>query len=430
MQSTFNETKERAEQDGTEYQLGAIAVDLALVPKELRLRYAPDGVLQFNSIFDTNGCASRAPLNILEAKLNYFYNNGMHQDIKNWLNHNGYRVNDKIVLSDAFIEILSGTTPTGNSLKAPIDAIHRYGVIPGTMLPLEEGMTRDEYMNPSRIKNAHKELGKEFLRRIGIGYEQVPASSFLEFLKKDYLDAAGHGWPEPKDGVYPRTDAQIQHAFALVQDAIDALDNYIPTTKRLAKDYKFFDWGYTLSITRQTPFPDETIGIFETLKKHGLLAFFATALDNFLNAMTNSKPESVTEAPKPTVPVTVPPAPEKPKYDWSTPTAARHSVRVICDEEGLTVDLKNTLTACVQQESQFKNSAIGRNIKNGKVLSTDWGICQVNDYYHCGPGKTFPSAAYVVANPDAAVRWMARMFKAGQAKLWVSYTSGAYKKYL
>lgn len=155
------------------------------------------------------------------------------------------------------------------------------------------------------------------------------------------------------------------------------------------------------------------------------------ALRAFIAAFTQSQPDPAPlPAPTPT-PMTVPTTPPAPKYDWSNPTAARHSVRVICDEEGLTLKLKDTLTACVMQESQFNNNAIGQNRdKNGKLLSTDWGICQINDFYHCGPGKDFPSAEYVVANPDAAVRYMARMFKAGKAHLWVSFSSGAYKKYL
>jgi len=36
----------------------------------------------------------------------------------------------KVILNNAFVEILSGTTKTGNSLKAPLDTIRLYGVIP------------------------------------------------------------------------------------------------------------------------------------------------------------------------------------------------------------------------------------------------------------------------------------------------------------
>lgn len=120
-----------------------------------------------------------------------------------------------------------------------------------------------------------------------------------------------------------------------------------------------------------------------------------------------------------------------PKYDWSNPEAARHSVRVICDEEGLSVTKKNILTACIKVESNFDPKAVHYNKgKDGKVWSADWGICQVNDYWNIGPNKPFPSVEYVLDNPEACVRWMVKMFLAGKEKLWASYTNGAYKQYL
>lgn len=119
------------------------------------------------------------------------------------------------------------------------------------------------------------------------------------------------------------------------------------------------------------------------------------------------------------------------KYLWDTKENIRHSIRVICDEEKLSFELKNILTACVQQESNFNPNAIGTNRnKAGVITSRDWGLCQVNDYYHIGQGKDFPTTEYVLSHPEECVRWMARLFKAGKANLWASYTSGAYKKYL
>lgn len=116
---------------------------------------------------------------------------------------------------------------------------------------------------------------------------------------------------------------------------------------------------------------------------------------------------------------------EPPTLLWDTPQHAFHSVRVICDEMRLSYDEKNLICACIYQESEFKNWAIGRN-----GTSTDWGLTQINDYWHIGKNKTFPSIEYVVNNPEACVCWMIKMYKAGQLKLWVSYSSGAYKKWL
>ncbi len=125
--------------------------------------------------------------------------------------------------------------------------------------------------------------------------------------------------------------------------------------------------------------------------------------------------------------VIAPPAP--PKYFWDTPTDCRHSVRVICDEEGLTVEEKNLLSATLHCESNYNPQCVHPNVVNGKVTSTDYGICQINDYYHIGLGKDFPSADYVLHNPEACVRWMCKQWKAGLGRLWICYSKGLYQQY-
>lgn len=122
---------------------------------------------------------------------------------------------------------------------------------------------------------------------------------------------------------------------------------------------------------------------------------------------------------------------------WDTPENCRQNVRVLCDLSGLSLANKNIITACVQVESGWQNylpdgrPVTHRNLnKDGSLASTDFGICQINDFYHIGPGKDFPSVQYVLDNPQKAVQFMIDMFKAGKLDLWVSYSSGAYKKYL
>lgn len=144
-------------------------------------------------------------------------------------------------------------------------------------------------------------------------------------------------------------------------------------------------------------------------------------------------PITPSEPPKtvPTSPV-LPPVVETLVFD--TPKQAYHSTRVICDEIGLTLEQKNTLCACVYQESGFlTNPKPNQNIdkKTGKVWSTDYGIVQINDYWHIGKGKSFPSVQYVLDNPEKCIRWMAGIYKnTGNLNPWSSYASGAYKKHL
>ncbi len=118
--------------------------------------------------------------------------------------------------------------------------------------------------------------------------------------------------------------------------------------------------------------------------------------------------------------------------DWSNPHHAYHNVRVLCDRAGLSHTQKDVLCACLYQESQFLNSAIGHNRnKAGQITSTDWGIVQCNDWFNIGPGKTWPSVEYVVNHPEELVNWMIHIYKnTGRLQPWASYTSGAYGKWL
>lgn len=129
-------------------------------------------------------------------------------------------------------------------------------------------------------------------------------------------------------------------------------------------------------------------------------------------------------------------APASPIF-WDTPKHCWHAVRVLCDQAGLLINEKNLICACIYQESRFQNylpdGAPVRNdnlAQDGSISSSDWGIAQVNDYYHIGRGKDFPSVDYVLGNPDAIVQWMIDMYKRGNLKLWSSFSTGAYKAWL
>lgn len=153
-------------------------------------------------------------------------------------------------------------------------------------------------------------------------------------------------------------------------------------------------------------------------------------------------------APEPPKPV----EPPKPSYndilhsstlfpEWDTVEKSRHNVRAICDQEGLTLTQKNELCATVGAESGWQSYYLSGPQKgkpvikenrspNGKVWSTDYGIAQINTHYHIGPGKSFPSSKYVLDNPEACIRWMCKQWKAGNAKWWVAYLNGSFRRFL
>lgn len=118
-----------------------------------------------------------------------------------------------------------------------------------------------------------------------------------------------------------------------------------------------------------------------------------------------------------------PPLPQV--LSFATPKEAWHAVRVLCDEAGLTSQEKDLICAVLYQESRFSNKAVNKNPK-----STDYGIAQINDRFHIGPGKAFPSVDYVLSHPDKVIQWMIRQYKLGNLHWWVAYSSGAYRAWL
>lgn len=134
----------------------------------------------------------------------------------------------------------------------------------------------------------------------------------------------------------------------------------------------------------------------------------------------------------PDMPPVAPVSPvEAPLDPWSTPKGAWYAVRVLCDSAGLSLEDKNVICACIYQESQFYNYLPnGLPTKHDNGTSTDWGICQINDYWHVKKYHDFPSADFIMANPDKAVQFMINAFKGGGLTQWVSFSSGAYKQWL
>lgn len=149
--------------------------------------------------------------------------------------------------------------------------------------------------------------------------------------------------------------------------------------------------------------------------------------------------------------MTTPNVPSEPQNAPVEPTAANpdvlvawdnqkhnyHNARVLCDLSFLTLEEKNMICACLYQESGFYNYLPNGNpVKHenlslaGVLLSTDWGISQINDYWHVQKYPDFPSAEYIMENPQKAVQFMIDAYKEGGLNQWVSYSSGAYKQWL
>jgi len=298
--------RERAESQDSDWVFGSNSGPcIAIIPESEREGYLPQGEVQRTAKDDMMDCASRGPLNILEAKFTYLYaTGGMTEENARWLMANGYFVDGKIVLSDAFVAINAKTTRQGNSLKAPLEAIRKQGLIPKAMLPLEAWMSFEDYHNPTRITDQMIRLGKDFLERFVINYEKVYEVDFPQLLEADMLDVAGFAWPEPIDGEYPRSAKSPNHCFVnFNKPCFLAFDNYRDSfdgdfIKKLASNYDFMEYAYRIYISKEVT----------VAQRISWLSQWASILVNFLTfkkaaekvieeKKTENKPMTKTESP-------------------------------------------------------------------------------------------------------------------------------------
>lgn len=157
-----------------------------------------------------------------------------------------------------------------------------------------------------------------------------------------------------------------------------------------------------------------------------------------LNSMPANQPPDAMPGPQPSpIPKSIPVDPDSIVYAWDTPSHNYHNTRVLCDKAGFSVEEKNVLCACIYEESNFYNYLPdGNPVKHenlngdGTIASTDWGICQINDYYNIGSGKPFSTVQYVLATPQSAVSFMIEAWLRNEQSLWDSYKLGEYKKWL
>lgn len=253
----FNIELERLHAEDTDWLFGAASQPCrALIPAEKRLKYLPVGEVQ-RGTEDFQDCATRSPLNILELKFNYLLGEGLLTKAEiDWLTKKKYLNKGRITFSNRFNAMLSGTTRFGNSLKAPVDSVHRYGLIPEVMLPQSDTMSWNEYHDTTKITTEMTALGKEFLKYFPINYEKVYLADYPDIIKQDEIGVAGYAWPWPNDdGTYPAQPGKpFNHAYAYVlEPAFVIYDNYIDQhdgdfIKKLAPDYILMEYGYRVYI--------------------------------------------------------------------------------------------------------------------------------------------------------------------------------------
>lgn len=349
---------------------------------------------------------------------------------------------DQVDFSERFLAQISGTGPRqGNDLHTVSEIARNIGLVFEDSWPSKD-IPRDLFYRqvPTPLYAEARKDHDAFER----AHEWLPPISTIvkEALTHSPLAAPTYAWVE-ENGLFVKPkgvkDNHCVMIYGYTEDYVKVFDSTALTYKKVSWD-AFTQDMKSFSITPRATY-NQQLGLFAQILR--LITNYLAQLRMPPADMPVEPPKIVQEQPLPAAPTPAPsvsdPAPEA-KYDWSTPQKAKHSVRVICDEEGLTVQQKNQLCATVGAESGWQSyyvtgpkkgqPVINQNTKNGKIWSTDYGICQVNDFYNIGPGKPFSSVQFVLANPEACIRWMCREWKTGHSSKWNAFTSGLYRDYL
>lgn len=339
--------------------------------------------------------------------------------------------------SDRALGLFAGTYPPGNDVHVVCETIRKHGLVEDAVLPFDSSCTTiDKYYSPKPVPRDLIDKASKFIEDFSYGHEWLykdpgtPLATkqalLLENLQYGPLSVSVVGWRYRNNMYYKLPGEADNHWVALINvvegqywEVFDSTDSYI---KRLEWNY---DFGYSKRHSIEKNMSSQA-------KSQNLVAMWLESIRDWWNGLSAPEQQALT----PVKPVIDNPKPMQPNvistHLWDTPANVKHSLRVICDEEGLSVPNKNVIDACIHQESNYNTQAVNHNLDKvtGKTLSSDWGLCQINDYYHIGQGKEFASVEEVLNNPEKSVRFMIKMMKAGKMNLWVSYTSKAYLKYL
>lgn len=371
------------------------------------LDFLPDNETQRQEGVETMACTIFNTLNPLEILFRRKFN-----ETKNW--------------AERFIAVLAGLTQQGGTPQNAAEAIRKNGNIDDYYLPFSINIkTWDEYCSPKPMTENYLVLGRKWLNEFEMRHEWVftdrnkdKKEKLMSALKTSPVGVSVYAWVQNPNGVYYKPqETQDNHWTCLIgykeNEYWIVYDSYEPFIKHL--DWSF-DFGQAKRYFIEKKPTIAQLSLIEQIlvlmyKAVGFLSQLVAKKQAVVEPAPIVEPNIVSEPEKPAE------APTPPKYLWDNHDNARHSVRVICDEEGMSVAQKNEICAVIECESGFKTNAFHKN-NNG---TADFGICQYNSYYFIGLGKPIASIDEAINNPEKCVRVICLMWKKKRMKDWVCY---------
>ena len=324
--------------------------------------------------------------------------------------------------SDRYVAVMANVGKNGADPQMIAEIIRtESGLIDEIYLPFVDGMSYDLFFSPKPMVKEYKDRGNEWLKEWQLKHEYCFTSGTIkekqeklkESLKMSPLGVSVAAWYQNEKGYFYKPIGEQDNHWTMMFGYKEGeywliFDSYDSCIKKL-------DWNYNFGIAKRyyiekRPTTEE-LNIFQQIinllaKVIGLQAVYVAKIIEEKKTIDMPIEEVKVE-----------------KYKWNTPADACHSFRTICDEVGLSVNEKNMLAKVLNCESGFNIKAINKN--NDARKSTDYGICQYNDFWYAD--LITPEEA--LNDPEMAVRLYIDEYKAGRLKNWVCYKSGKYKLY-
>jgi len=323
--------------------------------------------------------------------------------------------------SDRALGIEAGTYPPGNSPQKVYQTIRKTGLVPDKMLPFG-GRNVNEYYDKNKITPVIKKAEKKWLNTYSFQHDWVASGKLTSpgIMKTalQYSPLAVGIYAFAKDGEYyvrAGKDGDWVVIFGYEDGKYwKALTSYSPVVKKLAWDFGFY-WVKRIHIEK----------VDELRRKVSILQQIVILYKKIIELLFKTPSFAPKQAPT----SSLEPKPTILPLRWNNYQNTRKSVRMICDDEKLSLNAKNLITAVIRAESNFNSKAISKNA-NG---SRDWGLCQFNDsprYGWIGKGLVFENTDEVLSNPEKNVRIIIREFRKGNLIYWSAYKSKKYLKFL
>lgn len=394
--------------------LGGVGLPLPVInPSGDWTPHLPTFESQLQVYFDTFGCTVYGTLNAIET-------------LKKFLTSKEENYSDRATYNAV------GITPPGSDPHLVATEIRGGGLVKEADLPSITN-SLDEFMTPRPLPVSLRVKAQQWLNEQMLGHQwiwtsQPDTKTRIELLKdaltKGTVCISVDAWYQNEQGLYYSPNKLNGHwtfIYKIDDTGIYCFDSYNDAKtntnlKKLTLDHNI-QFAKVYFFTKPTQQQNWFIELITSLLSVVGLYEKHIEVVKPVDKPISPQPQQVYNEAKEEL---------MKKYDWSTQEKARYSVRVICDEEGLSVKDKNDLCATVGGESNWKPRAIGKPNKNGSI---DYGIVQLNDEYWIGEGKLYPNIEAVYNDPEGCIRWMCKQW-AKNKNWWYAYKNRSYVNYL